>query len=197
MLPYSEACVRNQAAILDQLAQIFTAPGQLLEIGSGTGQHAVYFGAHLPHLVWHTSDLPAHHAGIRAWLDQAALPNVQLPLALNVEQANWGIAGLDGVFSANTLHIITWPQVQALFAGAARVLRPGGKLVVYGPFNYSRQFTAASNRQFDQSLRQRDPASGIRDFEAVDTLAQQHGLHLLADHAMPANNCLLLWQRAD
>ena len=197
MLPYSEACVRNQAAILDQLAQIFTAPGQLLEIGSGTGQHAVYFGAHLPHLVWHTSDLPAHHAGIRAWLDQAALPNVQLPLALNVEQANWGIAGLDGVFSANTLHIITWPQVQALFAGAAHVLRPGGRLVVYGPFNYRGQFTAASNRQFDQSLRQRDPASGIRDFEAVDTLAQQHGLHLLADHAMPANNCLLLWQRAD
>jgi cyclopropane fatty-acyl-phospholipid synthase-like methyltransferase len=195
MLPHSEACVRNQTAILDQLAQIFTAPGQLLEIGSGTGQHAVYFGAHLPHLVWHTSDLPAHHAGIRAWLDHAALPNVLPPLMLDVETADWGSAGFDGVFSANTLHIMGWPQVQAFFVGVGRVLKAGGKLVVYGPFNYNGQFTSDSNRQFDQSLRQRDVASGIRDFAAVDALAQQHGLTLLADHAMPANNRLLVWQR--
>lgn len=197
MLPHSEACVRNQAAILAQLDTLFIAPGHLLEIGSGTGQHAVYFGTHLPHLTWHTSDLPAYHAGIRAWLDQAALPNVQPPMALNVDAADWGIAEVDGVFSANTLHIMGWPQVQAFFAGVARVLKAGGKLAVYGPFNYDGQFTSDSNRQFEHWLKQRDPVSGIRDFEAVDALATRHGLSLLADHAMPANNRLLVWQRCD
>ena len=195
MLPYSEACVRNQAAILGQLAQLFIAPGHILEIGSGSGQHAVYFGTHLPYLVWHTSDLTAYHAGIRAWLDQAALPNVQPPVTLDVDAPDWAISAMEGVFSANTLHIMGWPQVQAFFAGAARVLKPDGRLVVYGPFNYGGQFTSDSNRQFDHSLRQGDPASGIRDFEAVDLLAQQQGLVLLADHAMPANNRLLVWQR--
>ena len=197
MLPHSEACVRNQAAILAQLDTLFIVPGHLLEIGSGTGQHAVYFGTHLPHLTWHTSDLPAYHAGIRAWLDQAALPNVQPPMALNVDAADWGIAEVDGVFSANTLHIMGWPQVQAFFAGVARVLKAGGKLAVYGPFNYDGQFTSDSNRQFEHWLKQRDPVSGIRDFEAVDALATRHGLSLLADHAMPANNRLLVWQRCD
>ncbi len=197
MLPHSEACVRNQAAILAQLDTLFIAPGHLLEIGSGTGQHAVYFGTHLPHLTWHTSDLPAYHTGIQAWLDHAALPNVQPPMALNVDAADWGIAEVDGVFSANTLHIMGWPQVQAFFAGVARVLKAGGKLAVYGPFNYDGQFTSDSNRQFEHWLKQRDPVSGIRDFEAVDALATRHGLSLLADHAMPANNRLLVWQRCD
>lgn len=197
MKPYSEACERNQAPILAILEKVFREPGLILEIGSGTGQHAVHFGAHLPHLVWQTSDLPDHHPGILAWLDEAALPNVKPPLPLDVQSGDWGVDKVDGMFSANTLHIMGWPGVEAFFAGAGRVLRPGGRLVVYGPFNYGGQFTSESNARFDVWLKKRDPISGIRDFEAVNDLAQQAGLVLLADHAMPSNNRTLIWERHD
>ncbi|MDP2028312.1 MAG: DUF938 domain-containing protein [Thiobacillus sp.] len=195
--PYSESCEQNREPILAVLKQAFADCSQVLEIGSGTGQHAVYFGADLPHLRWQTSDVPAHHPGIRAWLDEAALPNVLPPLELDVSQRHWPSGRYDAVFSANTLHIMGWPEVVRFFEGVGAVLAPGGVLVVYGPFNYNGQFTSESNARFDGWLKARDPASGVRDFEAVNALAQAQGLILQQDIAMPANNRSLVWQRLD
>jgi hypothetical protein len=193
--PFSEACERNRGPILDILKQVFSDCRSVLEIGSGSGQHAAYFGAELPHLTWQTSDLPAAHAGIRLWLAEARLPNVLPPLALDVIADAWPQERYDGVFSANTLHIVSWAAAERMFAGIARVLPVHGVLAVYGPFNYSGRFTADSNAAFDQWLRQRDAASGIRDFESVDSLARSRGFALMHDFAMPANNRTLVWRR--
>lgn len=196
MKPYSESCERNQAPILEQLQTLFAGRHQVLEIASGTGQHAVYFGRALPHLRWQTSDLPANHAGIRAWLAEAQLPNVLPPLALDVTDAVWPVTAVDAVFNANTVHIVSWPAVQRMFAGVGRVLQPGGVLCLYGPFNYGGAYTSASNANFDAWLQARDPHSGIRDFEAVCELAAAQGLSLLQDIAMPSNNRLLAWRKS-
>ena len=193
--PFSESCVQNRDPILAVLRELFADRRHVLEIGSGTGQHAVYFGAELPHLVWQTADVPPHHPGIRAWLEEAALPNVLPPLALDVNQRLWRTGRYDAVFSANTLHIMSWPEVELFFAGVGEVLEPGGVLAVYGPFNYKGAFTSESNARFDAWLKARDPASGVRDFEAVDALARARGLVLLQDIAMPANNRMLVWRR--
>ena len=193
--PYSESCEQNREPILAVLREPFADRRRVLEIGSGTGQHAVYFAAELPHLVWQTADVPPHHPGIRAWLEDAGLPNVQPPLALDVSHTEWRSGRYDAVFSANTLHIMGWPEVEAFFAGVAAVLEPGGVLAVYGPFNYGGAFTSESNARFDAWLKARDPASGVRDFEAVDALARAHGLVLQQDVAMPANNRTLVWRR--
>jgi len=194
--PYSESCEQNREPILAVLREAFADRRRLLEIGSGTGQHAVYFAAELPQLVWQTADVRAYHPGIHAWLDEAALPNVLPPLELDVNQTHWHSGRYDAVFSANTLHIMGWPEVVRFFAGVGNVLEPGGVLVVYGPFNYNGQFTSDSNARFDAWLKARDPASGVRDFEAVDALARAQGLVLQRDLAMPANNRSLVWQRA-
>ncbi|OYX33369.1 MAG: methylase [Hydrogenophilales bacterium 32-62-9] len=194
--PYSESCEQNREPILAVLRDAFADRHRLLEIGSGTGQHAVYFAAELPQLVWQTADVRAYHPGIHAWLDEAALPNVLPPLELDVNQAAWRSGRYDAVFSANTLHIMGWPEVIQFFAGLGEVLEPGGVLVVYGPFNYNGQFTSDSNARFDAWLKARDPASGVRDFEAVDALARAQDLVLQRDVAMPANNRSLVWQRA-
>lgn len=190
--PFSEPCERNKEPILAILRELFTLPAHILEIGSGTGQHAVHFSAALPHVVWQTSDLPINHAGIRAWLDEAALPNVLAPIALDVN-GDWPERIYDGIFTANTLHIVSWDLVQNLVAGAGRLLNKGGRLVIYGPFNYRGAFTSDSNARFDAWLKNRDPLSGIRDFEAVVKCAEINGLRLDADHAMPANNRLLVF----
>lgn len=190
--PFSEPCERNKEPILAILRELFTLPAHILEIGSGTGQHAVHFGAALPHVVWQTSDLPINHAGIRAWLDEAALPNVLAPIALDVN-GDWPERIYDGIFTANTLHIVSWDLAQNLVAGAGRLLNKGGRLVIYGPFNYRGAFTSDSNARFDAWLKNRDPLSGIRDFEAVVKCAEINGLRLDADHAMPANNRLLVF----
>ncbi|MBW8371121.1 MAG: DUF938 domain-containing protein [Thiobacillus sp.] len=191
--PFSESCEQNRAPILAVLREVFANRSTVLEIGSGTGQHAVYFGAELPHLRWQTADVPPHHAGIRAWLDEAALQNVLPPLALEVSQVHWRSGRYDAVFSANTLHIMSWPEVEQFFAGVGEVLAPGGVLAIYGPFNYNGTFTSDSNARFDAWLKARDPASGVRDFEAVDALARPQGLVLQQDIAMPANNRTLVW----
>lgn len=195
MKPYSDACERNKEPILTVLREMFRAPGTVLEIGSGTGQHAVHFARHLPHLTWITADRADYLPGIRQWLDEAALPNLRGPLLLDVLQAHWPLEGplpaLDYVFSANTAHIMSWPAVEAMFAGAGARLKPGGRFALYGPFNRDGQFTSESNRAFDASLRERDPAMGIRDDRAIEELARRCGLALVADHAMPANNRLL------
>ncbi|MFP5504810.1 MAG: DUF938 domain-containing protein [Gammaproteobacteria bacterium] len=193
--PFSESCVQNRAPILALLREVFADRRHVLEIGSGTGQHAVYFAPELPHLVWQTADVPPHHAGIRAWLDDAALPNVLPPLALDANDTAWHDGRYDAVFSANTLHIMSWPEVELFFLGVGQVLEPGGTLVIYGPFNYNGAYTSESNARFDTWLKARDPASGVRDFEAVDALARAQGLVLQQDIAMPANNRTLVWRR--
>ncbi len=195
MKPFSEACENNQAPILAILREAFSTVHSVLEIGSGTGQHAVYFARHLPYLNWQTSDLAANHPGIHAWLDEAALPNTRPPIALDVNANPWPVEAVDGIFTANTLHIISWPEVEQLFRGAGQALLPGGVMCVYGPFNYGGKFTAPSNARFDEWLKARDPASGVRDFEAVCALALRHGLTLVADHAMPVNNRTLVFHK--
>ncbi len=195
MKPFSEACERNQEPILDVLRQVFADRRRVLEIGSGTGQHAVFFGAGLPQLTWQTSDVPDNHPGILAWLEQACLPNVLPPLALDINSADWPRQQFDAVFSANTLHIVAWPEVERMFAGIARVLPRGGVLAIYGPFNYGGRYTTDSNARFDEWLKARDAASGIRAFENVDALARSYGFELERDFAMPANNRTLVWRR--
>jgi SAM-dependent methyltransferase len=194
---FSAACERNSAPILAVLRQAFAGSRRVLEIGSGTGQHAIYFAAALPHLVWQCSDLPANHPSIVAWQQHAQLPNVLPPLVLDVAVAgaDWPPGPFDAVFSANTCHIMAWQQVQAMFAGVGRLLPPGGLLCIYGPFNYGGAFTSASNARFDAALKLQAPHMGIRDFEAIDALAAAHGLALQSDQEMPANNRLLLWRR--
>lgn len=204
MKPHAPACDRNREPILSVLRQYFGDRRQVLEIGSGTGQHAVHFAAALPWLRWQASDHPDRLAGISQWLDEAGLPNTPPPIAL---QAGDGPAhglvpppprpagGYDAVFSANTLHIMGWPQVQALFAGLPAVMAEDALLVVYGPFNEGGRYTSQSNREFDDWLKARDPASGIRDAGEVDALARQVGLRLVADIAMPANNRCRVWRR--
>ena len=195
--PYSESCEQNRAPILAILGEAFADRCHVLEIGSGTGQHAVYFGAAMPHLRWQTADVRAHHPGIQAWLAEALLPNVLPPLELDANDSGWHTGRYDAVFSANTLHIMSAVEVEKCFMGIGQVLEPGGVLVVYGPFNYHGQYTSESNARFDQWLKSRDPASGIRDFETVDALAHQQGLRLTHDHAMPANNRTLVWTKTD
>jgi len=193
MKPYSESCAQNRAPILDILRVELAGRARLLEVGSGTGQHAVYFAPAFPDLVWQTSDVVELHAGIHAWLDEAAAGNVRPPLALDVCRDPWPDAGFDAVFSANTAHIMDWPAVECLFTGVGNVLPGGGVFCLYGPFNYQGAYTSDSNARFDQWLKARDPASGIRDFEALQELAEQAGLKLKDDYEMPANNRTLVW----
>lgn len=191
--PYSQACARNQAPILQVLREAFAAVRSVLEIGSGTGQHAVHFAAALPHLCWQCSDVAAKLPGIGLWLDEAQLPNLPPPLLLDMNLP-LPAGAYDAVFTANTLHIMGWGEVQHLFASLHRWLEPGGLLVVYGPFNYGGQFTSDSNARFDAALRADDARRGIRDVEAVHALAHDAGLQVLGDHAMPANNRCIVWR---
>jgi SAM-dependent methyltransferase len=194
--PFSPASARNREPILAALQTLLHDCRSVLEIGSGTGQHAVHFGAALPGIAWQTSDLVVNHDGIRAWLDEAALPNVLPPLALDAGGDDWPAGPFDAVFTANTCHIMAWPEVQGMFRGIGRVLAPGGMLCIYGPFNRAGQFTAASNAQFDASLRAQAPHMGLRNLEDIDALAQQQQLVLIADLPLPANNNLVAWRRA-
>ena len=192
--PYSDACERNRGPILEVLRDHFADRRRVLEIGSGTGQHAVHFAAALPQLTWQTSDVAANLSGIRLWLEESGLPNLPPPIALDVTDP-WPETRFDAVFTANTLHIMSWPEVRALFAALPRALAADAKLAVYGPFNYDGRFTSPSNATFDAWLKQRAAHSGIRDFEAVDELARSIGFALVEDRAMPANNRTLLWRR--
>ncbi len=192
--PYSPASARNQAPILEVLQQHFADRTQVLEVGSGTGQHAAHFARALPHLIWQASDVPANLGGIAQWLSEAGLPATPAPVAFDVN-GDPPAGPFDAVFTANTLHIMGWDSVQRLFSLLPGLLRPDARLVVYGPFNYGGRFTSASNAAFDATLRAADPQRGIRDFEAVDALAAAAGLRLLQDHAMPANNRCIVWAR--
>lgn len=192
--PHAPACDRNREPILEVLEDCFSDRKQVLEIGSGTGQHAVFFARAMPWLAWQTSDLAENLPGIRLWIDEAGLPNLPPPMELQAA-GPWPRGPYDAVFSANTLHIMGWPDVQKLFAGLDGVMAKNAVLAVYGPFNYDGKFTSASNAEFDLWLKRRSAASGVRDFEAVNVLAESIGLELAADHAMPANNRMLVWRR--
>ncbi len=194
-LPWSAAAERNREPILARLRTAFGASTRVLEIGAGTGQHAVAFASALPALTW----LPTEHPdALPALAERIALegpPNCAAPRALDVLDPAWPEFDCDAAYTANTLHIISAAAGYALLAGVARTLPSGGLLAVYGPFRYRGVHTSASNEAFDQQLRARDPASGIRDVEALDREASAHGLGLLEDHAMPANNRLRVWRR--
>lgn len=194
--PYAESCEQNQQVILDVLQQVFTEPGRVLEIGSGTGQHAVFFTKHLPHLSWQPTDIISQLEGIRLWMEDADHDRIQPPQELDLSNTGWLFGpGLDYAFTANTTHIVSWPLVQSMFRGIAESLKPGGRFAQYGPFNYGGQYTSESNARFDDWLKARDLNSGIRNFEDLQTLAQSHGLKLLDDYAMPANNRILVWTK--
>ncbi len=195
MKPYSESCERNQEPILKILQETLANQQCVLEIASGTGQHAVYFGRALPHLSWQTSELTQNHEGILAWLNEIKLPNVLPPIVIDVNDSKWPIGIVDTVFNANTVHIISWPEAERMFAGIARVLNANGILCLYGPFKYEGEFTSESNAHFDALLRSRNRNSGIRDFEAINMLAETHGLFLVRDISMPSYNQTLVWQR--
>jgi len=193
--PFSAACERNRGPILAVLRSHFADRRRALEIGSGTGQHAVHFAAAMPHLIWQTSDRAENLPGIRQWLAEAALPNTPVPLGFDVAAGPWPAQTFDAVFSANTLHIMSWSEVEALFAKLPTVATDAAKLAIYGPFNYGGQYTSASNAAFDQDLKLRASHMGIRDFAEVDALARSAGFVPLDDVAMPANNRTLVWQR--
>jgi cyclopropane fatty-acyl-phospholipid synthase-like methyltransferase len=192
----SEACERNKEPLLAVLREELAGCERLLEIGSGSGQHAVHFAAHLPRLTWQPSEMPENLAPLAERIRAAQLPNLRAPLALDVRVRPWRTAAADAVFSANTLHIIGWQAVQQFFDGVGALLAAPGVLCVYGPFRFHGRHTSDSNAAFDAYLRERDPRSGVRDFEALDALAHAQGLKFSADHAMPANNRTLVWRRA-
>ena len=194
-LPHSPACDRNRDPILQVLLEHFATSRRVLEIGSGTAQHAVHFAAAMPRLQWQTSDVAENIPGIRAQLAAAGLPNTPSPLELDVK-GEWPATRFDAVFSANTLHIMSWLEVQQLFGRLGQVIAPHATVAIYGPFNYGGRFTSESNAAFDRSLKSRGAHMGIRDFEAVNALAADIGIELLTDVAMPANNRTLVWRRA-
>lgn len=193
--PYSESCDQNKDVIFAEIERLFLAPGEVLEIGSGTGQHAVYFAPELPHLHWYATDQLEYHAGIEAWFEDGDYENLHGPLELDVNQQTWPVEVVDYVFSANAVHIMSWQSVIAMFAGIGKVLKPEGLLMLYGPFNYNGQYTSDSNARFDIWLKQRDADSGIRDFEKLNELATREDMQLLEDIEMPVNNRILVWQK--
>ena len=189
--PYSESCDQNKDVILSVISPLFSALTNVLEIGSGTGQHAVYFAEKMPQLTWHTSDCLPYLDGINMWLTDAGLTNVLPPLELNVSRSQWPQLEVDAVFTANSIHIMQQQDVVNLINGVGRLLKQKGSFVIYGPFNYNGQYTSKSNESFDQWLKQRDPLSGIKHFEEIESLANNNGMQLVTDYEMPANNRIL------
>ena len=194
-LPRSPASERNRDPILDVLKRVLPRRGVVLEIGAGTGQHAVHFARHLPHLTWIASDRRENHGAIRAWIEHEALPNLRGPVALDVTSDDWPDEAVTAVFSANTAHIMHWHEVEAMIEGVGRALEQAGCFCLYGPFRYGDTHTADSNRRFDAQLRADDPGMGIRDRHAVERLADAAGLALVEDVAMPANNRTLVFEK--
>ncbi len=189
--PYSESCDQNKDPILTVISPLFSALSNVLEIGSGTGQHAVYFAEKMPHLTWHTSDCQSYLDGINMWLSDAGLTNVLPPLELDVSRSQWPQLEVDAVFTANSIHIMQQQDVVNLINGVGKLLKQKGSFVIYGPFNYNGQYTSKSNESFDQWLKQRDPLSGIKHFEEIESLANDNGMRLVTDYEMPANNRIL------
>ncbi len=193
MKPFSQACENNKAPILAHLKHYLAGVSEVLEIGSGTGQHSVYFAEHLPHLSWQTSDLETHHHGILQWHQEAQLSNLYPPLVLDLHEP-WPVKKTSAIFTANTLHIVSELLVERFFEGVKKHLATEGLLCIYGPFKYRGHFTSASNQRFDAFLKQQDSQSGIRHIEWIEQLAKQADLTLVEDISMPANNQLLVFK---
>jgi len=193
---FSEACERNKHAILEVLREILTTPGLVLEVGSGTGQHAAFFSRDLPHLQWQPTDLAENLANIRAWAADEGPQTLLEPLVLDLFSGEWPVIQAQAIVCINTIHIVSWAGVQQLFLGAGQLLPVGGVFYAYGAYRYADRPLELSNQQFDRWLKVRDPVSGIRDFDAVNELAKENGLLLVDDRAMPANNRSICWTKA-
>jgi len=193
--PFSQSCENNKEPILSIIKEVLCDKKCLLEVGSGTGQHAVYFAPSLPQLNWQTSDLSINHPGINQWIDAYPSNNLKRPILLDLHsnRTNHLSDTIDSIFTANTLHIISWPLVKNFFNYVSSTLVTQGVLCIYGPFNYNNKFSSQSNANFDVWLKNRDEQSGIRDFEAIICLANSVNLKLVNDHEMPANNRLLVF----
>lgn len=192
--PFSGSCEENKHVILDVLEKEFFNSKQVLEIASGTAQHAVFFAHRMKHLNWQCSDRLSEIAGMNAWITEANLNNLLAPIELDVLKV-WPAQNYDAIFSANAVHIMSWQAVEAMFEGINNTLTDQAVVCLYGPFNYDNNYTSESNAHFDQWLKQRDPLSGIRDFENINKLAEQCGLTLKNDYKMPANNRILCWKK--
>jgi len=193
--PFSQACENNKAPILAVLQDVFRNPVTVWEIGSGTGQHACHFARQMPKLQWQATDRAENIAGIRTWMDEAALPNLKSPLILDINDETWPCQSIEALFTANTLHIMSSREVEVLFDRLSTYLADDALVCIYGPFNYEGQYTSDSNARFDEWLKQRSSNSCIKHFENIVALAERIGLILQADHAMPANNRLLVFKR--
>ena len=193
--PFAESAARNTAPILEVLRREFRDAADVLEIGSGTGQHAVAFASELEHLRWQTSDLDENHAAINAWLQHAQVENVAVPLVLDVRDATLESASFDAVFSANTAHIMGIDAVKCMFSLVGDALRLDGVFCLYGPFRVGGVFNSPSNETFDAGLRQRDATMGIRDLESLDDFGAACGLHRKRLYTMPSNNYIAVWKR--
>jgi len=194
MKQYSAACDQNKDPILKVIKPLLLNAKSVLEVGSGTGQHCVYFAKELPHLTWQASDQSMYLPSVSAWIDDAKLANTPKALKLNVD-LDWPEDKYQAIYSANTVHIMSWEMVLNFFKGVGQVLDKGGVFILYGPFNYLGQYTSQSNANFDLLLKDNNPLSAIRDFEALNQLAQKVGLSLVNDFAMPANNRILCWEK--
>jgi len=194
-LPHSPAAERNKAAILEKLQACLTGNERVLEIGSGTGQHAIHFAQAMPELTWQTSEMPSRLMVTSAVLNTVKISNLQKTYALDVTDKEWPSIIVDVIYTANTVHIMSWETVEKMFSGVAKVLNTNGLFIIYGPFKYQGDFTSESNQMFDTSLKERDAQQGIRDFEAVDKLANSLGLKIEKDFSMPANNQLLVYRK--
>ena len=191
------AADRNKEPIREALADLLPEHGRVLEIGSGTGQHAVYFAHHFRRLQWLTSDLAENHGAIRSNLDQVSLDNLAGPLLLDVSQDPWPKLEVQAVYTSNTCHIMAWDQVLAMFRGVSGLIGRGGRFFIYGPFNLDGKFTSESNREFDAGLRRRAAHMGVRDVGALEAEAAPLGLTLEVRKDLPANNMLLCWNRSE
>ena len=193
--PFSQACANNQSVISEVLERVFAHKKNALEIGSGTGQHGVWFAKKMPHLSWQLSDRQQNHEGIKQWTSDFPSPNLLSPMTLDVLTDRWPTSAYDAAYSANTAHIMPWQAVEAMFNGIGERLILGGVFCLYGPMKYMGVLEAQSNVEFDYRLRQQSPHQGIREFHDINRLANNAGLALKEDNLMPANNQLIVWQK--
>lgn len=196
---FAPSAERNRQPLRDVLKNVLTGNGLLLEVGSGTGQHAAYLAKDFPAYQWQPTDLPQNLDSIDAWAAESDADNIlparALDLSVDFSKSNWPVEQCDAVVCINTIHIVAWPLVENLFRGAGQVLQPGGVIFVYGPYEYSDRPLEPTNAEFNEWLKMRDPESGIRKFDDVNRLATEAGMVLEGDEAMPANNRSIWWRK--
>lgn len=193
--PFAPACERNQDPILNILQSLLVNKKAVFEVGSGTGQHAVYFAKNMPHIVWQTSDLVEKHNGINLWIDASKLKNVKAPISFDVNKDELESNHYDAVFTANTFHIMSWEECCKCISKLSEALKTNGSFILYGPFNFNGQFTAGSNENFDQHLKSQDPKMGIRDFSDIERICNKYNMLFVEKFEMPSNNFILVFTK--